>query len=282
MTLLFDKPTPLPEAIRKLGSRHPVVAEISSTDWAKVPLQLREQAQFSAGVERIRVMDMVDKKLAKAIAMIREQTATGKEALVDRSSFIGDLRKLVLEEGLGSGDGTLTDLSSRARLGLIFDMQTEQANQFARWKVGQDRDVLDAAPAQELIRIDNFDAVARGTARDWPQIWLDAGGRFFGNGRMIALKTDPIWMAISRFGTPWPPFDYNSGMGVEDVLREEAEALGLLARDQAIEPTAEADFAAEMQASVTDVSPDLAAQLQAWFGDQVEIVDGTVRWRAAA
>ena len=27
---------------------------------------------------------------------------------------------------------------------------------------------------------------------------------------MVALKTDPVWAAISRFGQPWPPFDENS------------------------------------------------------------------------
>jgi hypothetical protein len=42
---------------------------------------------------------------------------------------------------------------------------------------------------------------------------MQAGGQIFG-GRMIALKSDPIWTAISAFGTPYPPFDYNSGMWV--------------------------------------------------------------------
>ena len=48
---------------------------------------------------------------------------------------------------------------------------------------------------------------------------------------MIALKGDPIWAAISRFGTPWPPFDFGSGMGVEDIDWEEAVELGVLKKD---------------------------------------------------
>jgi hypothetical protein len=31
--------------------------------------------------------------------------------------------------------------------------------------------------------------------------------------RMIARKDSPIWEALSRFGTPYPPFDFNSGCG---------------------------------------------------------------------
>ena len=46
---------------------------------------------------------------------------------------------------------------------------------------------------------------------------------------MIALKNDPVWTALSRFGRPWPPFDYDSGMGIADIDRETAETLGLLA-----------------------------------------------------
>ena len=50
---------------------------------------------------------------------------------------------------------------------------------------------------------------------------------------MIALKTDPIWTKISRFGHPWPPFDFNSGMGVRDVSRADAIRLGVI---QAADP----------------------------------------------
>ena len=78
--------------------------------------------------------------------------------------------------------------------------------------------------------------------------WAAAGGTFFG-GRMIALKTDPIWREINRFGVDYPPFDFNSGMDVVDVDRDEAEAIGLLARDEVVEPAAPDDFNAELQAT---------------------------------
>lgn len=52
------------------------------------------------------------------------------------------------------------------------------------------------------------------------------GGKIRG-GRMVALKSAPVWTNLSRFGRPYPPFDYGSGMGMEDIGREEAVELGL-------------------------------------------------------
>lgn len=51
---------------------------------------------------------------------------------------------------------------------------------------------------------------------------------------MVALKTDGIWKAINRFGTPWPPFDFQSGMGLVEIERSEADALRLLRRENAL------------------------------------------------
>ena len=42
-------------------------------------------------------------------------------------------------------------------------------------------------------------------------------------GDMIAGVNNPIWARISRFGLPYPPFDFNSGMGVKLIPRKEAE-----------------------------------------------------------
>lgn len=265
------KPQPLPDAIAKLDAKTPVGAALKSAEWEKVPLALRERAQFSARVESARVLSAIQDKLQKRVAMIREQVARG-EAGVDRSSFIGDLRKIAAAEGLGDGSGKITDISSAPRLALIFDMQTQQAAEYARWKMGQDRDLLDEFPAQELLRVED-----RQMQRDWRRRWAAAGGRLFG-GRMIALKSDPIWTAISRFGTPWPPFDFGSGMGVEDVSRSEAVRLGLIQPDERVEPILE-DFNARLEASVTGLGSDILGKLAAAFGDQVEITAGKIKWK---
>ncbi len=86
---------------------------------------------------------------------------------------------------------------------------------------------------------------------------------------MIALKNDPIW---SRLGSsdlfedgldnPYPPFAFNSGMGVRDVARDEAEQLGLLEPNQEVFPR-DLSFNQELQAS-PDVRDDkLRAMLEA-------------------
>ena len=109
-----------------------------------------------------------------------------------------------------------------------------------QYVAGQNDAVLDAYPAQELVRFED-----RKEPRDWVQTWRAAGGRVFPGGdegtlnnyRLIAAKDDPIWSAISRFGQPWPPFDFGSGMGLRDVSRLEAEQLGVIAPGQTVAAT---------------------------------------------
>ena len=264
---LIAQIAPLDEAVKKFGSRSVVASKLRTAEWEKVPLHLRERALFSAGVEHARFLATAQQKLKDAIAQRREQVARG-EAVVDRSSFIGDMRRLAITDGLGTGKGGLTDVAGRARLGLIFDTQLRMAQGYAQRKMDLDPDVLDAFPAQELVREED-----RKIPRDWEARWIAAGGQLYG-GRMIALKTDPIWTKISRFGTPWPPFDFGSGMGINDISRDEAEQLGL------IEPGAPvvADdeyFNRELAASAENVNVDF---LKTFFGDQVRIKDGKAEW----
>jgi hypothetical protein len=106
---------------------------------------------------------------------------------------------------------------------------------------------------------------------------MQAGGQIFG-GRMIALKSDPIWESISAFGTPYPPFDFNSGMWVRDVDRGEAISLGLLDEGEAAQPVVE-NFNARLESSVKNLAPELVDSLKRSFGDKVAIEDGTIHWK---
>jgi hypothetical protein len=187
-----------------------------------------------------------------------------------------DMRRIAEEEGIrtaGPGEeGTIRDIRSVGRLNLIWDMQTRQAQEFARWKMDNDADVLDAYPAQELIREET-----RRVPRDWETIWTAKGGRLL-DGRMVALKTDSIWTKISAFGTPWPPFDYGSGMGLQDLDRDEAEALGLLRKGDIIQPTQAEDFNASLQASTEGLTSMFTDSLRLIFGDKIEIKAAGIRW----
>src|SRR5690606_34598790 len=168
-------------------------------------------------------------------------------------------------------------LTSRRRLELIYKWNMEDAYERARWESTQDADLLDAFPAQELVRVES-----RRNTRDWQGRWQAEGGTLYEGSRMIATKNDPIWVAISRFGKPWPPFDFGSGMGVADVSREEAEALGVLGPDDFVDPVDPAAYTETLNLRVGDLSPAHLDRLRAEFGDQITIQDGTLRWSSAA
>lgn len=266
---------PIADAIAKLDRRTPVGSVLRTAEWEEVPLALRDRAFFSATVTNAQVLSEAKRRLSDSVALRTETLPNGKTAFVDRSSFIGDLRKLNQELGLSDESGGLTDLASQRRLGLIFDQNTQEAYGYARAKAGQSEGALAAFPAQELIRIED-----RQKPRDWRQRWVAAGGRLFGD-RMVALKTDPVWAKLSRFGTPWPPFDFGSGMGVQDIDYDEAVALGLLQEGELPEPSLPA-FNAKLEASAQDLAPDLLSQLLNVFGAAAEVVDGALRWKGAS
>ncbi len=276
----LSTPQPLADAVAHLSAKTPVGAVLTSAEWADMQLALRQRAQFSATVESARLLSAFQEKLEMHLRQYREQVAHGT-ALVDRSVFIADMRKLAREFGLGPAApehaGTVRDITSAARLGMIFDIQTGMARGYAGWKMDQDADVLDASPAQELVR-----KARRKVQRDWRARWIAAGGRLV-DGRMVALKTDDVWRKISRFGVPWPPFDFQSGMGLDSLGRAEAEDLGLLAQDERLEPVEEG-FNDHLKASVSGMQPAILARLFArlkeLFGDQIELADGELRWKA--
>jgi hypothetical protein len=274
---------PIQAAIAKFGARTPVGSALRSAEWGEMPLALRERAFFSAGVENIRALQTMQGELAGDLAMARDESGAWR----DRSSFIGKVRKMVgemraeaggLRRDLGDFNGrvgdprSLTDLASRARAGLVYDMNIRSAHGFARWQNDNDPDILDAFPAQELVRV-----LPRKTQRDWRSRWDDADGELI-DGRMVALKTDPIWTRISRFGTPWPPFDYGSGMGLMDIDRAEAEDLGLLRPGDVLQPVQAQRFNDNLQASVADLAPRFLSALQDVFGDQITVKDLTAYW----
>lgn len=124
--------------------------------------------------------------------------------------------------------GTLQDLSSFRRLDLIVRTQVDLMRGAGQQLAGHSPDRLEAAPAWELIRIED-----REVPRDWPKRWTDMGGELIG-GKMIAFKGDPIWGEIGSsenfpdaLDVDYPPFAFNSGMGWREVTAEEARRLNV-------------------------------------------------------
>jgi hypothetical protein len=276
----YSSPTPLKEAVKFLSEKTPIGSVLRSREWAGMPAMLRRRAQFSAGVESVRVLQRIQEALQEVITNARNELradGTGPGTYkMNRQKFVADLRQLGIQEGLipadPADDDTLRDFTSQARLDLIFRTQVQQARGYAYWKRGQAEEIINAWPAQELIRVES-----RKEPRDWFRRWADAGGEILG-GRMVALKNDPIWVRISRFEQPFPPFDFNSGMGLREIDREEAIELGLLSQGQQITP-AEPDFNAQLAASTEGLSPELRESLVTIFGDQVDVSGTQVKWR---
>lgn len=265
---------PFAEALRKFGERRLKPADLSSSEWADVPLALRDRAFFVARVTNAQILQRFA-DLAREI--LDPKTVERDGRLVTEGMDIPTARLRIKEAlaGIGYDPGdkarTIQDLSSDRRIELVLDQNVQSAQGYGAWLQGQDDDALAAFPAQELFRAED-----RAEPRDWRTRWMQAGGQIFG-GRMIALKDDPIWTAISAFGAPWPPFDYNSGMWVRDVSRADALSLGLLAPGQTVEPPARA-FNADLTASAHGLDPDLLGSLIRTFGDRVRVSGSSVAW----
>jgi hypothetical protein len=129
-------------------------------------------------------------------------------------------------------------------------------------------------------------AAAPRSEAEWRDRWMVAGGSVQWRGAtrvaMAALKTSPVWLALSRFGTPWPPFDFGSTRELLDLDRGEAQSLGLLDAGGSVpqwrDGSGSMAFNRRLEASVADLGAEATGMLEERFGDQVEIVDGVARW----
>lgn len=254
-------------AIEEFAAKTEIPSWARTADWQRVPAALRRRSFFSAAIEDARALSAERKAVADLLQGARKD---GK--LFRRDTAITELRSLMSQRGLDTGEGnTLTNPASASRVKLVVDTNRAQALGYARFKRSSSGGALLAFPCQELIRV----RPSR-VQRDWQTRWVASGGQLF-NGRMIALKSAPIWVALSRFGTPYPPFDFGSGMGVRDISRREALALGVM-DDKTTQPDPVKDFNADTEADVSSVHPDLLESLTSFFGDAVQIADGIARF----
>ena len=276
--------SPFREALAKLRSRAPVGADLSSSQWRDVPQALRDRAFFSARLVNVQIVQQIKDMVTSIIdpQQVRRAdrvTPENPEGFVTEGENLASARLKIRESlkaiGYNPGDkaGTIEDLSSDARINLQLTHNVESAQGFGSFLQGQAGGALTAFPAQELFRAED-----RKEERAWATRWMQAGGQVFA-GRMIALKTDGIWERISAFQTPWPPFDFNSGMWIRDINRDEAVSLGLLGPDEEVKPSV-GRFNASLAASVENIDPELQESLKRSFGSQIFISDGKARWAA--
>lgn len=256
-------------ALEQFATKTTVPSWARTAEWDQVPAMFRRRAFFSAAIEDARALSESRKAIANLL-----QTTSKDGKIYRRDTAISELQRLMQERGLDTGKpDDLRNPASEKRLELIIDTNRAQAQGYVRFKRSSTGGALFAFPAQELVRVER-----RYEPRAWPSRWQAEGGQFYGpaNNRMIALKTDSIWTAINRFGNPYPPFDFNSGMGVRDISRREAIALGIIAPDYVPESDPVGDFNANLEASVAGVDAGLRDALTRLMGDQAQIKDGVL------
>lgn len=244
---------------------------------AAYDLAVRRRSFFSARTTQAhyleRVRDLVE-KLARGDVAEDEAVADLQKTLDDlgydpeAGGFPGD-------EGIPEAEpGTLTDLSSHARISLV--LRTNEvlgANLARKARSAADPDLAADWPAWRLVR-----AGDPLHPRNWEVRWRNAYGACGGEGahatEFVALKNSPIWEALGEYGedstgSDCPPFAYNSTMDWEDVPREEAVALGLLDEDEEISLDFDGGMGdAEIAEALADLSDEdaaaLAEELEQW------------------
>jgi len=222
--MILTKPLPYREALDYLQQKSLLPTTGRTAELEQLGSAITERAAFSAAVTK-----------AEHIQRVLDAAGNLVSGQVDFASQRLALKKYLQSEGYMPSEedrGTLRDLSSDARLEVQVMTPVQMAQGYGYWKQGQDPAVLDAFPAQEFLRVE-----AREVPRsDWKERFTAAGGTVTEDGRMVALKNSPVWTKLSRFGQPYEPFDFGSGMGTEDRSRRVAMDLGLIDRDTELMP----------------------------------------------
>lgn len=232
-------PLPLPESLfdaeRVSRSRTVMPTSLSTAELRELGADVLARSVFTArGTSAIfasKLKEVVDELASGSIGETQARAAL-KECLIalgytPEGGFPGDEGKV--PPALA---GTLQDLSSFRRLNLIIKTQLQLMQGAGdQWR-GQQPDRLAAFPAWELVRVED-----RSAPRDWPSRWVIAGGQLI-NGRMVALKGDPVWGELGAYenfpdalGVDHPPFAFLSGMGWREVSAADVDTLGITGPD---------------------------------------------------
>lgn len=250
---LFDQPVPMSNAVKALQAKGLLPTSMTSAELKALDAAIRRASMFSAQTTMESLLAEYKKVLGGMIAPMTQtrtdrvtaenpegKVTTGPNLAEGRSIIQDFLSKMGYAPEAGK-EGSLLDLSSFLRVNLVLKTNADLA-----WGAGsfvsqnESDDEVDLFPALELYRMQE-----KKVPRDWKTRWnlaaresgdLDAARALADHGRMVALKSSPIWQALGdgaggyddTLGNPFPPFAFNSGMWTDNVSRAEAVKLGLL------------------------------------------------------
>lgn len=249
-----------------------VSSGLNTAGWSTIQVGLRDRAFFSSQVTEAKILHAMRQNVAELVA-------GGKSP----SEVRRDLRAYLGSIGYDAGEnrGTIKDLTTKARLDVMMKTNADQAKGYASHLRATTTGAILAFPAYELVRVQQ-----RKLPRNWDARWMNAAKAVGFDGvsrdlsRKIALKTSPIWAQLSRFGNPFPPFDFNSGMGVRDVPKSVCREIGLLGPNEQPEIPQPPDFNGNLTAQVPMRNDDPEAiRLKEIFGDQIRFDGNTVHWQ---
>ncbi len=235
--------TSLEASLKKLRGSRTIPATLSSDELQGISSNIRQQAVFSAKVVKTEVLGRI-RRLALDVV-------TGKKKPEDARLALEKYVKGTGYKAPEGKEGTIEDLASEARTDLIIRTNVGMARGYGKRVAAQEN--LGRRPFWEMYR-----QSPRKEPRDWISRWRSAGGRVRGR-RFVAPINDGIWTAISRFELPYPPFDFNSGMGVRSLTTTEGAAVGLKRPKQ--ERQAPSEFVPVRRAALLVDQPDLRKAL---------------------
>lgn len=255
------------DAIRFILDKNPNPQEWDASAWASEESAVKIRSFFSSQVENARFLDRAQAFIFDYMAGTTEKVVSpdGTQSIAiragGRAEFVRAMRQFMIKEGMatedemrGSNQNDLTDIKSENRLRLIFDTNVRQAYGYGNWKQGMTPAVLRRFPAARFIRKRNV-----GIERE----------RHAAHENEVRLKTDRAWWAdyqndplIGGFGVPWEPYGFNSGMGQQDVSREQAINSGLpIDLDDDFKKNDAPGLNTGMSASVKKMNPDVKKRL---------------------
>lgn len=252
----------MPNAEDYIRRKTTIASEMRTREWGRTSTWCKERAYFMASVDRA--------DIANAFRVEADKMVSG-EITIDQAREI--IRRKLDElnyqapEGL---EGSIKDLATTPRQNVSLNTNADMARGWAQH-------------AQFMGDITNpglmlYRAHQRKNKRKWVTICAQFEGRddVVLTGKkdepMVALSNSPVWMMLSKFGKPYPPFDYNSGMWTKPVSYDECRRMGLITDDnesellgRVLDETPEslnADLEAHRDYRYSDLKEELSKSLQ--------------------
>lgn len=243
------------------ASKHNLPTELRTAELSQLPLAIRQRAFFMAAVSEGEILQIFRETTHEALSgdlSIQEARRMLREKL-DATGYVSPPGK----------EGGLEDLRSVRRQNVVLETNLSMARNFASEQTQSA--ASRAFPAKSLVRLQE-----RKEKRNWIKRWKDAFDQLTPEEQQgvsleppVAMLGHRIWSLISRFGAPYAPFDFNSGMGTKAVGRTAAKGLKLPV--DVPPPAPPTDFNATLQATPAITEPALREHV-------ARRLDGLAEW----